>query len=154
MLWPLIILVYLLFPILGYVQYKQQKSKGLEPDYTFQTKDLRSKVKVPGSIELMRSGLWALAVTVLSIIPFMGLPGGLFIELLHFIGLLPADKFAGEDLWPMALLLSFILPFGWPLAVWFRNTTVNSFQISSSILFWSVFLIWIAAILLLLIFLE
>lgn len=152
MLWPIIILVYLLFPMVGYIQYKHQKNKGQNQDYTFKMKDLRTRIKVPDSIGLMRTGIWALAFTVLSIIPLMGLPGGLFIELLHYSGLLATEKFTGEALWPMALILSFILPFGWPLAVYIRNMYAGYFQKHSSLLFWIVIGLWLVSITLFLAF--
>lgn len=151
MFWPIIILVYLLFPFIGYLQYRTQKSKGQEADYTLKVKDLRTTIKVPASIELMRTGLWALGITVLSIFPLMGLPGGLVIELLHYTGVLASHKLAGEDLWPAALVLSFILPFGWPLAILIRNHCSHSLRISSTALFYLIFLLWFISIILFLI---
>ncbi|MBK8955243.1 MAG: hypothetical protein IPM34_06775 [Saprospiraceae bacterium] len=152
MFWLLIVIVYLFFPLLAYAQYKKQKRNGLEPDYTFQIKDLRSNAKVPESIQLMRTGIWTLVITVLSIFPLMGLPGGLLIELLHLFGILPADKLAGEDLWPAALVVSFTLPFGWPLAVLVRNLGAQSNRVSPTVLFWSVLLLWVFVLIMLLVF--
>ncbi len=139
----LLSILYLIFPYIGYVQYRKLKKQGLFPGYTFHLKDLRSFQNVPEPIMLIRSGFWALVIALVSIIPLLGLPGGFVLELVQSFHLFPNHEITGDEVWPAAIILSLILPLAWPLSVFSARYVKNYIKLQPKAYFLLIFLFWL-----------
>lgn len=113
-----IFIVYFFFPIWGYLQFKSENSKIIEEQRIgFSIKDIMLSKSNPESLKLMKWGIWACILAFLSIVPLLGLPGGMLISLYQSFHLLPTNKLSGDMMWPMAILVSLVIPIAWPLAL-------------------------------------
>ncbi|MFN7116504.1 MAG: hypothetical protein ACK4TA_06860 [Saprospiraceae bacterium] len=111
-----LVLLYLLFPIVGFRQMQHHRSSS-------EVKATPSASYTQGK-QLLVWGLVAPAIALLSIVPLMGLPGGILMSAGQLFGLNPA-LFAGDKAWPAAIFASLIFPLALPLGVVLKMTAEN-----------------------------
>jgi hypothetical protein len=139
--------VYLVFPMLGLVQMKICTPAGDDAGIAL--------AEPPPAIaggwdcylagrELLKWSLWSIAFAVLGAFLFMGLPGALLIGVYSLTGII-RDKMEGDQMWPAAILASFLWPLGIPfgllvqqLGTWAGWNLLYSHGLVSGLLIWGV----------------
>lgn len=138
----LVFVLYLVFPVLGYILHTSYDSSHPKLQKINFTNIRKSTSKEPG-LQLIKWGVLAAITAFLSLIPLMGLPGAVVIQLFKFVQLLPEFTLQGDAMWPTALLLSLYMPLAWPFYLALQNATFVLFKknIEINLLFY--ILIWL-----------
>jgi hypothetical protein len=121
MLYTLLLSMYLIFPVIGFVQMQANRTVSIElsADAT-----LRAKHYQQGK-RLLIWGLLAGGFAMVSVVPLMGLPGGVVLSVGQFFGL-GSELLKGDKAWPAAIFASLIFPLGIPLGLLFKNVIENN----------------------------
>ncbi len=126
LLFPFICLLYVLLPLIGYWQFRKERSATPDAQQIPLNKKriLKANSSEP-SLQLIKWGLMAAVAAVVGIVPLLGLPGALLVSIYEFLGLVPSSKLSGDKMWPIAIIFTICFPLGWPLAIAMRNALPN-----------------------------
>lgn len=121
MFYALLLSIYLIFPVIGFVQMQANRTVSTEisADAT-----LRAKHYHQGK-RLFFWGLIAGVIALVSMVPLMGLPGGIVLSVGQIFGL-GSELLKWDKAWPAAIFASLIFPAGIPLGLLFKNVTENN----------------------------
>lgn len=115
----MLLLFVLYFLLLGYGVY--QYRLGEKPTETSLSLEDNFNEKEQNYVHGWRLIKWTLisaAIAIFGMIPLMGIPGGLFIEGLKLLGLFNGSEASASTwAWPLAILMTLILPVGIPLSI-------------------------------------
>jgi hypothetical protein len=129
-LFPTLCICYLLLIVLTYLQVKSEASKSLEiPKPGLSLKEIFRAGSDQPNLQLLKWSLIAALVALLSIVPLLGLPGAALISVFEFFNLVPSHKLQGDKMWPIAIIISVIVPMGWPLGILLRNVLTSYWNI-------------------------
>lgn len=139
-----IFVAYLLFPVFGFLQFKSENAQIIEEQrIRFRIRDMLRSKSDQESMRLIKWGIWACIAAFLSIVPLLGLPGGVLISVYQFVHLLPERKLSGDMMWPMAILMSIVIPLAWPLALFVKIAMKRFWNLTFKYTIEFVILIWL-----------
>lgn len=143
----IIIVFYLLLLAWSYFQFRKNKEGSKEHGVQNGFKSLiRAKSDQP-DLQLLKWSVLASLAAFLSIVPLLGLPGAMLINVFSLFELVPESKLSGDNMWPVAITLSLLMPLGWPVAIAIRNTMAlfwnlhYHFLVKIVIIFWFILLL-------------
>lgn len=147
---PLIICVlYVILPILGYWQFKKENQNLSEPQRIgLNFKMMRKATSDQPALQLIKWSVYAAIAAFISIVPLLGLPGGALLSLFGLFKLIPEHEMMGDKMWPIAILVSILIPLAWPMALLLRNSLFHYWQIRNRNIVRIVILAWFILILL------
>lgn len=131
-----LLLLYLLFPLIGYVQTRMC-------DEPATVEDNQSWNCYHAGKKLIKWGLWAGAFALLGSFLLMGLPGALLAALYDLLGLAKGVT-QGDKLWPAAIMISLLWPLGIPLGLLLQQLAGRmAWQAIYPYSFWAALILWI-----------
>lgn len=142
-----VLILYTIFPVLGFFLHTSRITSHQRFKSINFHNIRKSTSKEPG-LQLIKWGVLAALAAFLSLIPLMGLPGAMIIQLLKTVQLLPESVFEGDAMWPTAIILSLVMPLAWPFYLTLRNAAFFvfkkkiEFNLLLYILIWF-FIIWL-----------
>ena len=131
-----LLLLYLLFPLLGFLQTSLcAEPMEVEANYFWNCHQAGEK--------LIKWGIWAGAFALFGGFFLMGLPGALLATLYELLGL-TRDLTKGDRLWPAAVMIALLWPLGIPLGLLFQQLAgALAWQGIYPYSFWVVCILWI-----------
>ena len=145
----IICVLYISFPILGYLQFKKENENLPETQrIRLSFKELRKATSDQPALQMIKWSVYAAIAAFISLIPLLGLPGGALLSLFGLFSLIPEQKMMGDKMWPIAILISILIPLGWPLAMVIRNSLLHYWKIRNKYIIQIVILAWFIFILL------
>ncbi len=146
---PLIICaLYVILPILGYGQFKKENQNLSESQRIgLNFKMLRKATSDQPALQMIKWSVYAAIAAFLSIVPLLGLPGGVLLSLFGLFKLIPEHEMMGDKMWPIAILVSMLIPLAWPIALLVRNALLHYWQIRNRNIVRIVILVWFILIL-------
>jgi hypothetical protein len=146
---PLVICaLYIFFPILGYLQFKKENLSFPESQrIRLSFKELRKATFDQTALQMIKWSVYAAIAAFISLIPLLGLPGGALLSVFGFFNLIPEQKMTGDKMWPIAILVSILIPLAWPVALLVRNSLIHYWNIHNRYIVMIVILAWFIIIL-------
>ena len=114
----LIVLLSSYFLLLGYGVYQFKFGEELANVEIFSVEEFSAKqLQFVHGVRQIKWSLIAIGIAFVSLIPFMGMPGAIFISGLTKLGLFNGPKKSHDWFWPLSIYISLVLPLCIPLSV-------------------------------------